>query len=96
VSREESTVSRAEGQQVLIPSLTPREAYLAMYYFVDAYWERGGKRDGNVMLLRKAMMPFNDQPNPDTVATDDPAFWDDWLTAIEKARTQGLPEELAQ
>lgn len=76
--------------------LTPHEAYLAMYYFVDAYWERGGKRDGNVMLLRHAMMPFKDQPDPETIATDDPAFWDDWIVAIRKARRDGLPEERAQ
>jgi hypothetical protein len=89
-------VSPAEGEQAPTESLTPREAYLAMYYFVDAFWERGGRRDSNVMLLRTWMMPFKEQPDPDAVATDDPAFWDYWIEAVEKARTEGLPEERAQ
>jgi hypothetical protein len=67
-----------------------------MYYFVDAYWERGGKRDGNVMLLRKAMMPFKDQADGETVATDDPAFWDDWVAALTRARNEGMPQERAE
>jgi hypothetical protein len=48
------------------------------------------------MLLRKWMMPFKLQPDPDAVATDDPAFWDDWILAIRTARTDGLPDERAQ
>jgi hypothetical protein len=47
------------------------------------------------MLLRKAMMPFKDQPDPTLVVTDDPAFWEDWMAAVSKARSQGLPDERA-
>jgi len=38
-----------------IDSLPPREGFLAMYYFVTAYWERGGRRDGSIALLRHAL-----------------------------------------
>ena len=65
-----------------------------MYYFVRAYWERGGKRDGNVTLLLSAIGPFEDPKAPEGLMTTDPAFWDDWLTAVEQARAKGLPAEL--
>jgi hypothetical protein len=74
--------------------LTARDAYLAMYYFVRAYWERGGKRDGNVTLLLNAIGPFEDPKAPQQLMTTDPAFWDDWLAAVQEARTKGLPAEL--
>jgi hypothetical protein len=64
-----------------------------MYYFVRAYWERGGKRDGNVTLLLSDIGPFEDPKAPEKLMTTDPAFWDDWLTAVEQARSKGLPAE---
>ena len=86
-------MSLADASNSSIASLTAREAYLAMYYFVQAYWERGGKQDGKVVLLCSAMTPFRDQPDPASVATSDPAFWDDWLAAVAKAKEEGMPEE---
>lgn len=74
--------------------LTARDAYLGMYYFVRAYWERGGKRDGSVTLLLHAIGPMEDPNAPAQLMTTDPAFWDDWLASLEQARTQGLPREL--
>jgi hypothetical protein len=56
--------------------------------------ERVGKRDGNVTLLLNAIGPFEDPMAPEKLMTTDPAFWDDWLTAVEQARTKGLPAEL--
>ena len=85
-----------DDKEVASEPLTSREAYLAMYYFVDSYWERGGKRDRSIMLLRKAMQPFRDQPDRATVVTDDPAFWTDWTAAVARAKREGLPEEMAQ
>jgi hypothetical protein len=74
--------------------LTDRDAYLAMYYFVKSYWERGGKRDGSVTLLLHAIGPSQDPNAAQQLITTDPAFWDDWLAALESARTKGLPAEL--
>lgn len=71
-----------------------RDAYLAMYYFVTAYWERGGRRDGSVTLLRHAIGPSRDPNQPDILQTADPASWDDWLAAVVLARSQGIPDEL--
>ena len=77
-----------------LPPVTVEDAYLAMYYFVRSYWERGGKRDGSVTLLLSDIGPFKDLRNPGLLMTTDPAFWDDWLAAIERARKQGVPREL--
>jgi hypothetical protein len=74
--------------------LTAKDAYLAMYYFVQAYWNRGGRRDGSVTLLLSALGPSADPQNPEAMQTNDPAFWDDWLSAVKEARREGVPPEL--
>jgi hypothetical protein len=74
--------------------LTPRQAYLAMYYFIDAYWQRGGQLDGSVRLLRHAVGPTADPSDESVLQTADPASWTDWLTAIETAESHGLPDHL--
>jgi hypothetical protein len=65
-----------------------------MYYFVRAYWERGGKRAGSVTLLLNALGPSKDANAPELLMTTDPAFWEDWLAAMALARTQGVPTDL--
>jgi hypothetical protein len=65
-----------------------------MYYFIDAYWQRGGRTDGSVALLRHAVGPAANPDNDDALLTTDPAFWSDWLAAIETARSNGVPREL--
>jgi hypothetical protein len=75
-------------------TITSRDAYLAMYYFVRAYWERGGKLDGNVTLLLNALGPTQNPHQERGIWTNDPAFWDDWLAAVERAQREGLPPEL--
>jgi hypothetical protein len=74
--------------------LTPKEAYIAMYRFVDGYWQRGGRRDGSVTLLRHALGPTADPLEETALQTADPASWSDWLMAIAATRAQGLPDEL--
>ena len=74
--------------------LSVRDSYLAMYYFITAYWERGGKVDGSVTLLTHALGPVADPQNRDGLQTADPAFWSDWLDAVGAARERGLPREL--
>lgn len=71
-----------------------KTAYLAAYYFVTAYWERGGRRDGSVTLLLNALGPSDSDLHPKQLETNDPAFWNDWLAAVERARIQGVPTEL--
>jgi hypothetical protein len=71
-----------------------KDAYIAMYHFVDAYWERGGRRDGSLTLLRHALGPTVDPRDETALQTSDPASWNDWLKAIRIAKTKGLPDEL--
>jgi len=65
-----------------------------MHYFLDAYWQRGGRADGSVTLLRHAPGPIRDPDNEDALLTTDPAFWDDWWAAIDKARSDSIPTTL--
>lgn len=70
--------------------ITLKDAYLAMYYFVDAYWKRGGRGDGSVTLLRHAIGPAADPHDETALHTNDPASWSDWLAAVRVARANGL------
>ena len=63
-------------------------------YFVGAYWDRGGRREGSVTLLRHAMGPTAMSSKHGPVDTADPAFWSDGMKAVAKARSDGLPEAL--
>jgi hypothetical protein len=74
--------------------ISVRDAYIAMYHFVDAYWERGGRRDGSVTLLRHALGPTVDPHDETALQTGDPASWSDWLAAVRTADIKGLPDEL--
>jgi hypothetical protein len=74
--------------------ITVRDAYLAMYWFVDAYWKRGGQRDDGVALLRHALGPSANSENETAVETSDPASWSDWINAVRTARIEGLPNHL--
>ncbi len=75
-------------------ALGVKDAYLAMYYFVRAYWERGGRRDGSVTQLCNDIGPLADPDNAGGMMTTDPAFWGDWLSAVERARQEGIPTAL--
>jgi hypothetical protein len=57
-------------------TLTAREAYEAMCRFLDAYWERGGKRSDDIAgLLGATAMHPDGRPL-------DQAQWNDWLVAV--------------
>ncbi len=84
----------SRGSEVESECLTLRDAYVAMYYFVRAYWERGGRQDGSVTLFLNALGPTEDPEHHDVVQTTDPAFWEDWLAAVGRAMSNGLPKEL--
>jgi hypothetical protein len=60
-------------------------AYIAMYRFVEAYWERGNRVEGSVTLLCSDMAPFSDPKAEGSIWTSDPAFWNDWVKAVEVA-----------
>jgi hypothetical protein len=83
-----------DREQIANDRLSIRDAYLAMFYFVDAYWQRGGRGDGSVTLLCHDLGPMADPDNESALITTDPAFWTDWLAAVELARSSGLPSRL--
>jgi hypothetical protein len=71
-------------------SISVKDAYIAMFQFVDAYWVRGQKRDGSVTLLRHAIEPSIDADGDAGFGTNDPAMWSDWLDAVRKAKDEGV------
>jgi len=87
-------VSPDDGDAAGSGLISIRDAYIAMYRFVDAYWERGGRRDGSITLLRHALGPSADPHDPNLIQTSDPASWGDWLVAIEAVKADGLPDHL--
>jgi len=61
--------------------MTSREAYLAMYAFLDAYYRRGKFEETAVLLGALAILPDGSPANP--------AFKKDWDLAV--ATTLGAP-----
>jgi hypothetical protein len=66
------------------PSLSVREAFDAMRYFLKEYWERGLRASNDVRLLLSAM--------DGSISSDgspiDQAQWSDWLRAVTKVKTE--------
>lgn len=65
-------------------TLSEREAYVAMFQFLDAYWERNGKPDELGSLLGSMALLEDGSPA-------DSAMWEDWLEAINNGRSGSLP-----
>jgi hypothetical protein len=74
--------------------LTPERAYLAMYYFAQAYWERQHRSDYSVTLFVHSLGPEPEPGNPGVIRTADPASWADWKAAVRRALDDGYPKEL--
>ena len=65
------------------------EAYLAMYYFISAYWEQGGRIDESLGILLNDVTP--EKVVDDELETLDPGSWSAWLDAVQAALEKGLP-----
>jgi len=74
--------------------ISVRDAYFAMFYFIDAYWQRGGRAGGSLTLLRHAIGPTTDPDGESGLLTADPASWSDWPSAVDSARSQGVSTAL--
>lgn len=61
-------------------NLTEKEAYLAMFYYLDAYYDRT-KSDEIGSLLGDMTLLEDGSPA-------DPAIWIDWKIAIEKVKSK--------
>jgi hypothetical protein len=55
--------------------LTVRQAFEATRYFLQAYWERGGRGSEDVAMLLSDL-------------DADPAQWNDWLAAVSRVERQ--------
>jgi hypothetical protein len=64
--------------------LTVREAYVAAYLFIQAYWERGLRQDEALATMLGGMNPGVDLATPRFPL--DPAQWHDFIDAVNKAR----------
>lgn len=60
-------------------TLNEREAYAAMFQFLDSYWERNGRPDELGSLLGSMALLEDGSPA-------DSAMWKDWLDAIDGSR----------
>jgi len=58
--------------------MTIKEAYIAMQYFLEQFYERTGSDDVGGLL--GDMTLINDEQ------TMDPATWNDWINAVKKMK----------
>lgn len=59
-------------------ALNERQAFEAMRYFIEQYWERGGRSsDDLAVLLGELSTDVFEGGRP-----ADPAQWQDWLAAV--------------
>jgi hypothetical protein len=66
------------GTQRIVSTLNERQAFDAMRYFLERYWERGGRSSDDLAVLLGELSTdvFTDD------APSDPAQWHDWLVAV--------------
>lgn len=67
-----------------LPRLTAREAFDAMRYFLEAFWERGSRSSEGVGFLLSAM----DGSLTADGGPIDRAQWSDWLEAVSKVEAE--------
>jgi hypothetical protein len=63
-------------------TLTIEQAYRAMHHFVEAYWERGGKRGDELPLFLSYSATRWEPTDDNPLGTGDPAARNDWLDAV--------------
>jgi len=67
--------------QSICENITPQQAYLAMFIFLDYH----NKHCSNEMMVGEILGSGSILVDGGTA---DPAFWGEWLDAIEKARDE--------
>ena len=65
---------------------TDKEAFLAMYVFLEEYYKRTHSADVGGLLGGLSLLPDG--------GTTDPAAWRDWLQAIQKAKAGKVNAQL--
>lgn len=67
-------------------ALTHREAYAAMYAYLEQVFDRTKSDDIGSLLGGMSLLPDG--------GTADPAAWNDWIDAIGKATAEGVDLDL--
>lgn len=62
-------------------NLSIRQAYAAMYWYLDAYYKLTGSDEIGGLLGGMSLLQDG--------STADPAIWSDWLRAVERAIKHG-------
>jgi len=65
-------------------TITLREGYDAMRFFLEMVWRRLGKTDEEIALMLGALKWADGAPV-------DPTMWEDWLVAVQVARSGRTP-----
>ena len=83
-ARHSAVMTKSEYPGDDIPSLTAREAFDAMRYFLEAFWERGSRSSEGVgfPVERYGWSATRDGGPIDS------AQWSDWLDAVRKVEAQ--------
>ena len=68
----------------LASDLDELQAFDAMREFLEAWWKRGGKPEGDALWLLSAC----DRDVWADGGPSDPAMWSDWLEAVAKVRAR--------
>ena len=66
--------------------MTEKQAYAAMFHFLEEYWKRNKSDDIGSLLSSMSMLQNG--------STADPAMADDWRQAVEYALKDGKPGSL--
>ena len=66
--------------------LTTKQAYLAMYSFLEAHYRRSGADDVGALLGSMSLLPSG--------TPADPAIEGDWLAAVQAARTGAVSSRM--
>lgn len=67
-------------------TVTDKEAFLAMYAFLEEYYKQTHSDDVGGLLGELSLLPDG--------GTADPAAWHDWLQAIQKAKEGKVDAQL--
>ena len=67
-------------------TVSDKEAFLAMFAFLDDYYQRTGSDDVGGLLGSLSLLPDG--------GTADPATWQDWLKAVQKSKAGTVEAQL--
>ncbi len=74
--------------------LTPTQAYLAMFRFIEGYRQRDGRHSDEQADMLSYASPGMWSPTDDNpLGTGDPAAWSDWLSAVGAALEKRPPTD---